>query len=86
MADQTPITVSSLIELLKSMPGDARVVVRGYEFGMDDVVAPTVLRLKLNYRSRSDAGPHKKAESPDGVDAVFIDAVGRVGEEKALDR
>lgn len=76
------ITVCELIGLLQKFPGGARVVVRGYEHGVDDIVEPSQIHLNLNVNGedKSYAGPHEIIELPPGFSwspSVFIDGVRR---------
>ena len=43
------MTVAELIEKLKEYPQDLRVVVRGYEEGVDDVGSLEEINILLNY-------------------------------------
>lgn len=52
------MTVAELISLLQQHPPDTRVVVRGYESGVDDVVGVDVVRLQLNARTEWWNGDH----------------------------
>lgn len=54
------MTIAELIEKLKKFPQDSRVVVRGYEGGVDDVTSIDDIKILLNYNK--DAwyyGDHK---------------------------
>lgn len=61
------MTVSELIELLKTLPPDALVVTRGYEGGYCDVVGADKLSLVLNYNTAWYYGPHET------LDKVLMD-------------
>jgi hypothetical protein len=45
------MTISELIEKLKEYPQDLRVVVRGYEDGLNDVVGFKEMEIYLNYNT-----------------------------------
>lgn len=58
------MTVAELINLLEGFPPDHRVVIRGYEDGVDDVGAARLVLLKLNVFDDWYYGDHD--ERPDG--------------------
>jgi hypothetical protein len=51
--------VKQLCELLKTLPGDAPVFVRGYEGGVDDIERADPIRVKLNANDRWYYGAHE---------------------------
>ena len=55
------MTVSELIELLATYPGDLRVVVNGYEDGFDDLSPDRLLIVKiaLNAGTHPSVGMHE---------------------------
>lgn len=57
------MTVSQLIEALKSYPQDLRVVVSGYEGGYNDVDNFQNVNIVLNYNTAWYYGKHEDAES-----------------------
>ena len=59
------MTVSELIEALKQFPGDQRVVVRGYEDGVDDVTRVLLVRVSLNANSEWYYGKHAYTDEGD---------------------
>ena len=58
------MTVSELIEALKTHPGDLRVVVNGYEEGYDDLSPGqiSVRRIALNTGVENWEGQHGEAD------------------------
>ena len=55
------MTVAELIEKLKEYPQDLRVVVRGYEGGVDDVSHFEELEILLDYYDAWYYGKHEEA-------------------------
>lgn len=69
------ITVTQLIEQLGKFPKEVRVVVRGYELGVDDIKLPRLVNLALDINEEDYEGPHDIVEQ--GMPAVFISDVRR---------
>jgi hypothetical protein len=67
------ITVDTLINYLKALPPDARVVIPGYEAGVDDIAAPKLTCIRLNVGG-GVYGCHDEVEasSPSSEQAVLI--------------
>jgi len=57
------MTVAELIEKLKEYPQDLRVVVRGYEGGINDVSHFKELEILLDYNDAWYYGKHEEAFS-----------------------
>jgi hypothetical protein len=57
------VTVTELIAKLQQMPQDARVVIDGYEGGLEDVTEVAKLAIVLNYHSSAHFGPHEEWNS-----------------------
>jgi hypothetical protein len=53
------MTVGELIEKLQAMPQDARVVVDGYEGGVDDAADPALVTIALNVNASTWMGKHE---------------------------
>lgn len=68
------MTVSELIEELQKHSGNIRVVVKGYEDGVDEVQTLKILKLKLNTSKQWYYGKHSVAEDNDNYDefGLFI--------------
>lgn len=58
------MTVDELIEKLRAFPGDARVVVPGYESGIDDIDEPRLASIYLDVWEESWSGPHARLRGP----------------------
>jgi len=56
------MTIAELIEKLKEYPQDLRVVVRGYEGGVDDVSCFEEMEIYLNYNSSWWYGKHEEVD------------------------
>ncbi len=66
------MTTTELIEELKKYPADMRVVVDGYEDGLDDVVKVEELLLKLNHYPEWYYGEHEKSVDENGVKTIYL--------------
>lgn len=71
------MTVQELIAILQTHPGDMRVVVEGYEGGLNDPLSPKVVEINLNVEAHKDTwyyGPHDyaRADDPASIDALLI--------------
>jgi len=68
------MTVSELIEELCKHSGNIRVVIRGYEDGVDDIQTLKILKLKLDTNKQWYYGKHSVAEDNDNYDefGLFI--------------
>jgi len=67
------MTVGELIEKLRAYPADVRVVVPGYEGGVDDIAEPEAVRLHLDVPALAEDwyGPHQVHDDAP-VPAVLI--------------
>lgn len=63
--------VNELIALLSQMPGDADVVVKGYEEGVDDVVDVKLVQILRDVHKEWYYGRHA-IDNASEVQAVFI--------------
>lgn len=63
--------VKDLLILLSQMPGDADVVVKGYEGGVDDVIHVKLVKIKKNAHPEWYYGRHEVDEDGD-VQAAYI--------------
>ena len=71
------MTVAELIEKLKEYPQDIRVVVRGYEDGVDDVERAEEIEIYLNYFDSAYCGEHREVisnmpEDYEKVPAIYL--------------
>lgn len=81
---KSKITVAELIEQLAKFPGTARVVVDGYEGGVDDIAPPVLIGITLGvgcgvYGCHQEAEPrrtydqhHGWKEEPAVVDEMAV--------------
>ena len=63
--------VNDLITLLSQMPGDAQVVVKGYEGGVDDVAEIKLVQIRKDVNNEWYYGRHEIDDAGD-LQAVFI--------------
>lgn len=54
------MTTQELIEKLQQFPPDTRVVIPGYEGGLNDVGDLEEIEIYLNYNTSSYYGPHEE--------------------------
>lgn len=68
------MTVEELIEELKKLPSDRRVLVQGYEGGYSEARINTSVLVDLNVNKQSWYGPHEKSNPGPGdiVAAVLL--------------
>ena len=79
------MTVAELIAALSEFLPDQRVLVRGYEYGLDDPLKPRALQVALNVNDEDYAGPHEAVDhgrvfgerERNLVTAVFIGCASR---------
>lgn len=69
-----PVTVERMIEILKRFPPSARVIVSGYEGGVNDASSnPDLVKIRLNQNAEGYYGDHEVVE--EGVydcEAVYL--------------
>jgi hypothetical protein len=72
------MTVAELIEILKLLPPDNRVVTYGYEGGYDDIQKIEQMQIILNFHPESYYGRHESVHESDleepkeTIDAVLL--------------
>lgn len=54
------MTIAELIKKLQEYPEDTRVVIRGYEGGLNDVDEVELTKIYLNYYTASYYGKHEE--------------------------
>jgi len=69
------MTIAELIEELKNYPQDTRVVVSGYEGGVNDVDYVKETEIYLNYNTASYYGKHEEVEYATPSDCEKVPAV-----------
>ena len=67
------MTVSELIEILKSLPQDELICVDGYEYGQDDIIPDNIKRgfLALDVYKSDFAGKHHFQSTINGEMKTF---------------
>lgn len=79
MMETDGMTVNELIELLNELPQHLTVCVRGYEDGIDDVGAASVVRAALNVNTAWYYGDHEvirhDADETRHASAEIVDVV-----------
>jgi len=66
------MTVAELIVRLTPAPPNAKVVVRGYENGYNDVLELRSLFVRPNPEAKWYDGEYEKSEATDGIEAIEI--------------
>jgi len=67
------MTVSDLIHELNKFEGDVRVVIRGYEDGVDDIDKLKIVKIKLDQNKEWYCGKHNiTQDNEDGFDAFAL--------------
>lgn len=73
------MTVSELIEALRKEPQDARVVVDGYEGGVDDANSIRQLRIRVNATKHVGYWGDHEDIHPDDTEEPFDEIAVRIG-------
>jgi hypothetical protein len=68
------MTVKELRDLLAQFPDDTRVMVKGYEGGWNDAIAPRFSRVQLDANPDGYFGPHEERETVDEENYAREDA------------
>lgn len=66
------ITVKELIEKLQEFPPETRVIVCGYEGGVDDITGVELTFIDLNVNTAWYYGKHEIADGENGVPAIHL--------------
>jgi hypothetical protein len=68
------MTVSQLIEVLKTMPQEAMAVVRGYESGVNEIDGTEIIKVNIDANEGTwYYGAHEEvSQSEDGTEVVRI--------------
>jgi hypothetical protein len=69
------MTIAELIKEFEKYPQDTRVVVRGYEGGVDDVGGVKETEIYLNYNTSWYYGKHEEVEDATPKDCEKVPAV-----------
>lgn len=67
--------VQELIDALELCNPDAVVVVRGYEFGVDDINSIQKTAVRLNVHSEDSYGGPHELSSDEGVPCVYLSSM-----------
>lgn len=57
------MTIKELKQKIENLPDEMKVLVNGYEDGLDEVSSAQVLPIKLNTNDQEWSGPHEIDES-----------------------
>ena len=68
-------TVKELIEILKTMPQDAPVLVSGYESGYENFYHPMLKKVEHFPENMYYDGAYQLAENDNGMEAVILQRV-----------
>jgi len=66
------MTVAELLIRLAQAPPDAKVVVRGYENGYNDIFELRSLSVRQNPEAKWYDGEYEKSDSTDAIEAIEI--------------
>lgn len=66
------MTAVELINDLKQLPPETRIVVSGYEDGINDIIQLKKIKIKLDVNEHWYEGAHSESGSSDGVEAVLL--------------
>ena len=66
------MTVAELLIRLVQAPPDAKVVVRGYENGYNDVLELRTLSVRQNPEANWYDGEYEQSKATDGIEAIEI--------------
>jgi hypothetical protein len=75
------MTATELINLLKDLPPDTRIVVRGYEDGYNDILALIPRSIKLNTEAEWYVGEYMDSEDADAISAIELFGENRIAEK-----
>ncbi len=53
------MTVKELIAVLTKLPEEHMVVIDGYEGGLDEIIASSIINIELDHFTKWYYGPHK---------------------------
>ncbi|MBA4408984.1 MAG: hypothetical protein Q8S54_13060 [Bacteroidota bacterium] len=74
------MTVAELIIRLNQAPPNAKVIVRGYENGYNDVIELKSLFVRPNQEANWYDGEYEKSETTDGIEAIEIYGENKISE------
>jgi len=71
------LTVQELVSRLKKLPQDKKVVIDGYESGLDSII--DVCQTKVSFRKNSNWWDGIYEESNKDIDAIYLKSTRRMG-------
>ncbi len=74
------MTVAELIIRLNQAPPNAKVIVRGYENGYNDILELRSLFVTQNQDAKWYDGEYEKSEATDGIEAIEIYGENKISE------
>lgn len=74
------MTVAELIIRLNQAPLNAKVIVRGYENGYNDILELRSLFVRQNAEAQWYDGEYEKSEATDGIEAIEIYGENKISE------
>ena len=74
------MTVAELIIGLNQAPPNAKVIVRGYENGYNDIIELKNLFVRQNPEAKWYDGEYEKSEATDGIEAIEIYGENKISE------
>ena len=74
------MTVAELIIMLNQAPPDAKVIVRGYENGYNDILKLRSLFVRQNPEAKWYDGEYEESEATDGIEAIEIYGENKISE------
>lgn len=66
------MTAAELIDELKQLPPDIRIVIRGYEDGHNDILKLRSVKIKLNANEHWYEGAHEDSTDKEAIDAIDL--------------
>ena len=66
------MTASELIQQLKALPPDTKIVIRGYEDGYNDILTLKPVKIKLNGNAPWYSGEYENRNDNDAISAVDL--------------
>ncbi|MEI6822311.1 MAG: hypothetical protein WCL51_10265 [Bacteroidota bacterium] len=66
------MTASELIEQLKQLPPDTKIVIRGYEDGYNDILQLKAIKIKPLINSNWYDGEYVKSKDEDAIEAIDL--------------
>ena len=74
------LTVQELIKKLEKLPQDVKVLIDGYESGLDSIIDASTIKAKFLEKSNWWDGIYE--ESNDNIDVIYLKSTRRIGDEE----